>query len=57
MRTHFEIFDTVDENTYEVYSVDDEANEIIDDEPWFIGSKIDCEEWIHNTGQLNIYYN
>lgn len=57
MRTHFEIFDTVDENTYEVYSVDDESNEIIDDEPWFIGSKIDCEEWIHNTGQLNIYYN
>lgn len=27
-----------------------------DNEPWFIGSKIDCEEWIHNRGQLNIYY-
>lgn len=39
-----------EEDVYGVYSSDDK-------EPWFIGSKIDCEEWIHDRGQLNIYYN
>lgn len=54
MNTWYEIFETDDEDIYEVYSVNDETD---DGEPWFIGSKIDCEEWIHNRGQLNIYYN
>lgn len=54
MEAHFEIFETDDENFYEVYLVNDETD---DGEPWFSGSQVDCEEWIHDRGQLNIYYN
>lgn len=53
MDTYFAIFETDDEDVYEVYLVNDKND---DGESWYAGSKIDCEEWIHNRGQLNIYY-
>lgn len=45
--------ETNDEDIWEVYSLNNDED---DGEPWFVGSKIDCEEWILNRGQLNIYY-
>lgn len=54
MNSYFEIFETNDEDIYEIYLVND-ANEIIDG-PCFEGSHIDCEDYIINNGQLNVYY-
>lgn len=53
MEQEYFIMETNDEYIWEVYSLNNDED---DGEPWFVGSKIDCEEWILNRGQLNIYY-
>lgn len=56
MEQEYFIMETNDEDIWEVYSLNNDEDDEDDGEPWFVGSKIDCEEWILNRGQLNIYY-